>query len=899
MSTPSTSATSPAQATAWFALDAGVVTEQLGTDAEFGLTDVQARKRLEQYGPNQLERTTQRSALRRLLGQFSNPLIVVLLIAGTVTLFLQHPIDSVVIFAVVAVNAAIGFVQEGRAENALAAVRQMIPARAIVVRGGERVSADSADLVPGDVVLLEDGVRVPADLRLITVRNLRVDEAALTGESLPVGKHAEPVPETTQLANRDCMAYSGTAVTGGSARGVVVATGVDTEIGMIGALVDDTSALSTPLIRRMDTLARQITVFILAVGAIAFAVVVLLRGVAPAEAFMAVVAMAVAGIPEGLPAVITIILAIAARSLAQSNAIVRRLPAVETLGSVSVICSDKTGTMTRNEMTVVRLVLPSETLKVTGSGYAPEGGLRNLQGQAVAPESSEDVGTLIKCALLCSDAELRLRGDEWKVVGDPTEGALVALGEKLGEGTKYMRERFPRVDEVPFASSNRYMATLHHDHHGGAFVVIKGAPERVCHMVESPSPRWLEAAGEVAASGERVLAFAAAEVPPSALALDEEHLPKNLRMVGLVGIQDPPRADTQEAIAQCHQAGVTVKMITGDHRKTAESIARELHLEIGPGGLDGSAIDGLDDAELSAALAETDVIARASPVHKLRIVQLLQDQGNFVAMTGDGANDAPALKAADIGVAMGRRGTDAARDSSELVLADDDFSTIRHAVFQGRVVYDNIKKTLVFMLPTSGGQALLVLVALLLGLTMPVTVTQILWVNMVTAVTLALALAFEPAEPGVMSQPPRPRGEPLLTRQLALRIGFVSLLMLAVALVAFEVELSRGSSIEVARTAAATVLVLSEAVYLFNIRHFTSSSMNVATLVGNPVALWVTGVLIVLQLAFIYAAPLQLIFGTAALGLFSWSIILGLTVVKFLAVEIEKFAWRRAGVSRF
>ena len=882
----------------WFAMEVHDAVAQLDSNAEFGLSSTEAQHRLEQCGPNELRRVQQRSALRRLLAQFANPLIIVLMVAGVVTLLLQHPLDAAVIFGVVVINAAIGFVQEGRAESALAAVRQMIPARATVVRAGERLSLDSAQLVPGDLVLLEDGVRVPADLRLISVRSLRIDEAALTGESVPVGKHEEAVAPAAVLADRDCMAYSGTQVTGGSGRGVVVATGQATEIGEIGALVEDTSALSTPLIRRMDALARQITVFILGLGAAIFAIVVLLRGMPPAEAFMSVVAMAVAGIPEGLPAVITIILAIASRSLARSNAIIRRLPAVETLGSVSVICSDKTGTMTRNEMSVVRLVLPERTLRVTGSGYAPEGGLRDIEARAVTVGST-DVDLLAEAVALCSDAELRRKDDEWSVVGDPTEGALVAFAEKLGVDSKVLRGQFPRIDEVPFESRNRYMATLHHDHHGKTFVLVKGAPERVAAMVAGDADKWLEAAHLAAAEGERVLAIARAEVAASTSVMDEAWLPANLQIIGLVGMQDPPRPDTRDAIAECHGAGVTVKMITGDHRRTAEAIARSLGLDTGSRGLEGTDIDHLSDDEVIAALSDTDVVARASPAHKLRIVKLLQGQGLFVAMTGDGANDAPALKAADIGVAMGQRGTDAARDSSELVLADDDFSTIRNAVAEGRKVYDNIKKTLLFMLPTSGGQALLVLFALLLGLTMPVTVTQILWVNMVTAVTLALALAFEPAEPGLMREPPRPPGEPLLTRQLMVRIGFVSFLMLAVALVTFEVELSRGSSIEVARTAAATVLVLSEAVYLFNIRHFTASSMSFETLVGNRVALWVTGLLIVLQLAFIYTSPMQVLFHTAALGLMSWTLILGLTAAKFLAVELEKAAWRRAGVTRF
>ena len=886
-------------AESWHARETDAVIESLDTDAIHGLTDDSVAIRLEQFGPNRISTAKPRTPWQRAAAQFTNPLIGLLLVAGAVSLLLDHGLDAAVIFAVVLVNAAIGFIQEGRAESALEAVRQMLPARAVVVRNGERRLVDAEALVPGDVVVLEAGSRIPADIRLLLANSLRVDESALTGESVPVGKSVAALDATTSLADRRCIAYSGTQVTNGSGKGVVVATGSATELGEIGTLVGDTTSLATPLTRRMDRLARQISVFIVALAAAVFGFAVVIHQLPPDEAFMAVVAMAVAGIPEGLPAVITIILAIAARALARCSAIVRRLPAVETLGSVSVICSDKTGTMTCNEMTVVSLVLPAATLTVTGSGYDPEGGVQRADGEPVTSDLEAQAGALAEAAALCNDAELREVNGSWRIVGDPTEGALLTFATKVGDADR-ARQRFPRIDEVPFASGNRFMATLHHDHHGHAFVVVKGAPERVAAMCDEPTEQWLAAAHRLAAAGQRVLAVARAEVPPTTTMLDEDHLPTGLAVIGLVGLQDPPRAETGVAIAECQRAGVTVKMITGDHARTACAIGQELGLTVGSTGvLEGADIDEMDDAALADRLADTDVIARASPANKLRIVTVLQAQDRFVAMTGDGANDAPALKAADIGVGMGKRGTDAAREASELVLADDNFSTIRDAVREGRVVYDNIKKTLLFMLPTSGGQALLVLAALMFDLAMPITVTQVLWVNMVTAVTLALALAFEPAEQGVMSQPPRPRDEPLLTRPLLVRIAFVSLLMLAVALATFEIELALGSSVEVARTAAATVLVLSEAVYLFNIRHFTASSINLPTLVGNRWAVALTALLIVLQLGFIYAGPMQQVFGTAALGLTTWALIAGLTAAKFLAVEGEKVLWRHRQVTRF
>jgi magnesium-transporting ATPase (P-type) len=884
-------------AVAYHALPAERVVDLWDTDVTAGLGADEARRRLEEHGPNRLSEARRRGPLARALAQFNNPLILVLIVAGTVTALLQHYVDSAVIFGVVVINAIIGFVQEGKAESALDAVRAMLASYATVLRGGQRQQIESTDLVPGDVVLLESGDRVPADLRLLRVHNLRVEESALTGESVPVEKTVDPTEPDAGLGDRTCLAYSGTLVVYGQARGVVVATGADTEVGRIGALVSETASLATPLTRRLDQFARQITGFILLIGALAFVYAHLAGEMDLLEAFLAVVGLAVAAIPEGLPAIITIVLAIGTRAMAGSRAIVRRLPAVETLGSVTVICSDKTGTLTRNEMTAVRVMLPEVDLTCSGVGYVPEGGFADGH-DVVEPSQQPELLRLATVGLLCNEAVLHHDEDgTWTVAGDPTEGALVTLALKAGLDQHDARTDLPRVDEVPFESENRFMATLHHDHHGHAFALLKGAPERVLGMCGIAGDElWQRRIDRAAAEGERVLALARADVAPGTDSLDLEQLPP-FELVGMVGLLDPPRAEAIEAVAECQAAGITVKMITGDHGVTAAAIGRELGLH-SDAALTGEAIETMDDEALQVAATDNDVIARASPEHKMRLMAALQARGNYVAMTGDGVNDAPALKAADIGVAMGHRGTDAAREASDLVLTDDNFATIASAVRQGRVVFDNIKKSLLFILPTNGGEAGLILLALLLGLTMPITVGQILWVNMVTAVTLALALAFEPAEPGVMRQPPRAPKEPLITKPLALRVAYVSLLMTLITLAAFEWELLRGSSIEVARTTAVNVLVVGEMLYLFNVRHFTKSALNLEAFTGNRVALLVTGVLVALQLAFTYAPPLQQVFATAALGWTSWAVIIGLGVAKFLAVEAEKAFWRHRGLQR-
>ena len=886
----------------WHALASSDVLGALQTSPQ-GLNAPQARSRLAQHGRNELPPPPKRSALRRFLVQFHNLLIYVLLAAGVVTLLLGHFTDAGVIVGVVVVNAIIGFVQEGKAEQALEAVRAMLASHAIVLRDGQRQQIDAAELVPGDVVLLASGDRVPADLRLLREKNLRIDEAALTGESVPVDKAVEPVAADAALGDRSDIAYSGTVVTFGQATGVVVATGTATEIGRIGTLVAGVTELATPLTRKLDQFARRITAFILVGAALTFAFGYLVHHFPAVEIFLAVVGLAVSAIPEGLPAIVTITLAIGTQRMARRNAIVRRLPAVETLGAVTVICSDKTGTLTKNEMTVVRAILPTRTIEVSGAGYAPEGGF-TVEGRPLAPAYAADLLHFARCGLLCNDAEVRHVDGDWELAGDPTEGALVTLAMKCGLDRAAEAADLPRVDEIPFESEHRFMATLHHDHEGHARVYLKGAPERVLDLCPTQADGrllqreyWERQLDAAARAGQRVLALAACELSPPMTALSMDDVSARFTLLGLAGMIDPPRPEAIAAVARCRSAGIGVKMITGDHTVTAAAIGAQLGLQHAEA-LAGRDVEAVDDAELARRVATTDVIARASPEHKLRLIAALQSRGDIVAMTGDGVNDAPALKAADIGVAVGHKGTDAAREASDIVLTDDNFASIANAVAEGRTIFDNIKKSLLFVLPTNGGEAGVILLAVFLGIALPVTAAQILWVNMVTTVTLAIALAFELPEGGVMRRAPRPPAEPLVTRLLLARLAYVTLLMIAATFYVFEWTLAQGGSLATARTAAVNMLVFGELVYLYNCRHFVASALSWKGMTGNRIALWVSLALVVMQLAFTYEPTLQRLFHSTALDARAWSLILGLSLAKFFAVELEKAVLRRFGVVR-
>ena len=876
-----------------------------------GLSHDEVTRRLEVYGVNRLPEPPRRSAFLRFLSHFHNLLIYVLLASAAVTVALGHGVDAGVILAVVLVNAVIGFIQEGRAEQAMAAIRGMLAPRSAVLRDGRRTSVDAADLVPGDIVLVEPGDRVPADLRLIEARGLSAEEAILTGESVPVDKRTAPVDEGVALGDRSSMLFSGTLVSAGTGRGVVVATGVKTQIGRISGMLATVEKLTTPLVRQMDVFGRWLTVFILVVAASLLVYGHFVGHLPFDELFMAVVGLSVAAIPEGLPAVLTITLAVGVQAMARRNAIVRRLPAIETLGSVSVICSDKTGTLTRNEMMAATLAAHEHVYSIGGNGYAPEGAVRLREADA-DPTEHAVLMEFARAAGLCNDAVLHGHADGWRVEGDPMEGALMALAGKIsGEGPEPFRE-WARTDAIPFDAAHRCMAVLHHDHEGNACIHVKGAPEVVLAMSASRRTadggtgplnpdHWHAMVERLAADGQRVIAVASRSVPQDHTVLNTTDIDGHLTLIGLIGLIDPPRAEAIDAVAECHAAGIRVKMITGDHAATARAIAGRIGLKNTERVLTGADIEEMDDAALAEVVIAVDIFARTSPRHKLRLVTALQSRGLTVAMTGDGVNDAPALKRADAGIAMGIKGSEAAKEAAELVLADDNFASIAAAVREGRTVYDNIKKVISWTLPTNAGEALTIVVALFAGLALPITAVQILWVNLVTAITLGLALAFEPSEPGTMRRPPRPRDEPLLKGELIWHIVLVSGLFLGAVYGMYTYATDRGYEPALAQTLALNTLVVLEIFHLFFIRNIHGTSLTWAAARGTPVV-WacviaVTGA----QFAITYAPPLQAVFGTQSVSFRDGLLLVAVGAVFFALIETEKqmrLAFRRPSMSK-
>ena len=882
----------------WHGLPAEQCLQSFNTDPA-GLSPTEAALRLQQYGANQLPQSRGKGPLWRFALQFHNLLIYVLLAACAMTLALGAWLDSAVIFGVVLINAIIGFIQEGKAEQAMRAIQQMLSVEARVRRAGVLLSVPAEQLVPGDLVMLEAGERVSADLRLLETRDLRIEEAALTGESLPVGKQVEAVDVLSSLGDRLSMAYSGTLVTAGSGCGVVVATAGATELGQISHLLGSVDSLQTPLLADMARFARQLTLIILLLSVVTFVFGVWLRDYSYSEMLMATVGLAVAAIPEGLPAVLTIILALGVQRMAQRQAIVRRLPAVESLGAVTVICSDKTGTLTRNEMTVQQVFTAEHLYRVDGVGYAPQGSIHCDDGQLCSLEGAHDLRELARAGLLANNASLTCNEQSWAISGDPTEAALLTLAGKLGLEHDRELQFLPRVDAIPFSAEQRCCASLHHDHAGHGLIYLIGAPERLLQLCnrqrragcDEPLDlhRWHAALDEGAGQGLRMIGLAMRSLPKVQHELNYADLQGDFVMLGLVGMLDPPRDEAVRAIAQCHAAGIRVKMITGDHGATASTIARLLGLGEGTA-LTGAELDQLDDPALDARLSSTQVFARTSPAHKLRLVERLQAAGERVAMTGDGVNDAPALKRADIGIAMGIKGTEVAKEAAQIVLADDNFASIAHAVEEGRTVYANLRKSIMFILPTNGGEAITLLAAIILGMTLPITPLQILWVNMITAVTLALALAFEPAEAGQMRRPPRDPRQPLLSRALLWRVLFISLLMALSCLGLFSYSQSLGWSVEASRTLAVNAMVAGEMGYLFSCRSLEGRAR--FSWRDNPLVWSMVLLLALLQLAFSHWSGLQQLFGTADLPLLGWAVCLLIAVVVCALVELEKYVLR-------
>ncbi|MBS9477198.1 HAD-IC family P-type ATPase [Ancylobacter radicis] len=864
-----------------------------------GLSPQEALRRLAAHGPNALPEPPGRSPLLRFLAQFNNALIYFLLAGALAALILGHHVDAGVIIAVVLVNAVVGFVQEGRAEQSLRAIRNMIAPQASIIRGSQRLSVAAHELVPGDRVLLEAGDRVPADTRLSLARGMLIDEAMLTGESVTAAKRSDPAAPEAPLGDRHSMAFSGTTVAAGQGTGIVVATGPRTQIGRIGTLMADVEPMVTPLLRQINAFARSFTWVVLIGGAALFLFAVLVRGYGWSEALMAVVALAVGLVPEGLPAVITITLAIGVRRMARRHAVIRLLPAVETLGATSIICSDKTGTLTRNEMTARRLFLPAgegrtAEVAISGIGYAPEGEL-NWVGAGDPATASE---ALLRCALLCNDAHLRAENGHWLAEGDPMEAALVALAVKGGMVPAVERGAWERLDAIPFDAAYRFMAVLARGPSGETVIFVKGAPEAVLALCAGAAGEagWNAAIDASARQGERVLGFAArrlAEGAPARLAVDSLD---GLDFLGLVGFIDPPRAEAVAAIAECRSAGIGVKMITGDHGATAQAIARQLGLGESPLVMTGAQVDATTDADLVALAHATTVFARTSPENKLRIVRALQSTGDVVAMTGDGVNDAPSLKQADVGIAMGRKGTEAAKQAAEVVLVDDNFASIVAAVREGRTVYDNIRKMIAFTLPTNGGEVLGVIIAILLGATLPMSPAQILWLNLILSITLGLALAFEPTEPGTMERPPRPSHASLLTPFMLWRVAFVSILFMLATFGVLHLALSRGQGLEMARTLVVNTLVVMEIFYLFNVRFLHMRSITWQGALGTRAVLIALAAVVAGQLAFTYLPPLQAVFETRPVALLDGVMIIAIGVALMLVLEVEKAILRRLNI---
>jgi cation-transporting ATPase F len=880
------------------------VAHLLGTDLRRGLELDQIDSRRQRFGPNRLSERKAKGPLALLFDQLRQPLVLILLIAAAVTAALGQLVDSGVILGVVAVNAVIGFVQESRALGAIAALSRTLNLRATVVRSGERRAIDAAELVPGDLVLLQAGDRVPADLRLTRVRDLQVDESALTGESVPVEKDTDVLPRDTILADRRNLCFSSALVTHGTGEGVVIATGDATQIGRISEMIATARVLETPLTRQIERFSRVLMVSILSVSALTFAVG-LLRGLDWFDTFLAVVALAVGAIPEGLPAAVTIMLSIGVSRMARRRVIVRRLPAVETLGSTTVICSDKTGTLTLNRMTVQEVVAGGRGYRLEGSG---EGATFSRDGEPVEElEAEESLLECLRAGVLCNDAVLREGEDPEAAEGDPTEAALLAAARRAGLRQAELASRLPRVDCISFESRRQYMGTLHDAGPGRPRVAyLKGSAEALLPRCTSApdgasfDPDAIHAlVTDLGARGQRVLAFARKELPPEHALLSHGDLESDLVFLGLQGMIDPPRPEAADAVEACQRAGIRVAMITGDHAATAGAVAGRLRIRSAPDAppvLSGREIESARDEDLAEAVQRVNVFARVAPEHKLRLVQALQARGEVVAMTGDGVNDAPALRRADIGVAMGRGGTEVARESGDMVLTDDDFASIRAAVEEGRGIYDNLLKFLVWTLPTNGGEGLVVMLAVLLGATLPILPVQILWINMTTAGCLGLALAFEPKERGLMERPPRDPAASILDGALVQRIVFVSGLLCAGAFSVFAWSLERDGDILVARTAAVAVFVVGELFYLLNCRSIRGSMLSVGVF-SNP-WLWVgLASMAALQIVFTWVPAMNRLFHSRPLDGPTCALVLAVGLGIYALVGAEK--WLRNRLSRW
>ncbi|MEM1368739.1 MAG: cation-transporting P-type ATPase [Cyanobacteria bacterium P01_H01_bin.15] len=878
---------------AYHALSDQEIIESLGSRAEAGLTAEQIADRYEKYGWNELQFQPGKPAWLRFLLQFNQPLLYILLLAGAVKASLGSWANAWVIWAVTLINALIGYVQEAKAEGAIASLAKAVMTEATVIRDGQPLRIPSRELVPGDLVMLTSGDKIPADLRLLKVRNLQSDESALTGESVPVEKTAQVLPADSPLAERRNMVYAGSFVTFGQGQGIVVATANATEMGQISRSMENRISLSTPLTRKFEKFSRTLLYIILTLAAFTF-VVGLGQGESWIDMFEAVVALAVSAIPEGLPAVVTITLAIGVNRMATRHAIIRKLPAVEALGSATVICSDKTGTLTENQMTVQLIYAGGEHYQVSGGGYSPKGEITQMDQNA-----GPSLNTLklppaldhcLTAGVLCNDSQLKQTGGDWSVVGDPTEGALITAAEKAGLSQVGLSTAKPRLDGIPFESEYQYMATLHDAQ--PRMIYVKGSVEALLNRCN----QMLNAQGDatpldvtqikqevdnMAGQGLRVLAFAKKTVEFNQHALEHNDIATDLVFLGLQGMIDPPRPEAITAVHACQSAGIQVKMITGDHIETARAIAKRMGIQTPAGviAFGGQQLSQMTKQEVHNAALEGSVFARVAPAQKLELVEAMQSRGNIVAMTGDGVNDAPALKQADIGIAMGKGGTEVARESAAMLLTDDNFASIEAAVEEGRTVYQNLRKAIAFILPVNGGESMTILLSALLARDLPILSLQVLWLNMINSITMTVPLAFEPKSPGLMQQSPRNPNEPLLTPKLFRRILVVSVFNWILIFGLFEWARATTGDITVARTMAIQALVAARVIYLISISQLgatiVESMRTRRNVIANaPILLGGIATAIILQVLFSQWSVMNILFETAPLTLNQWLICL-------------------------
>ena len=891
----------------WHRLTPSEVEASLNTHREAGLSSAEADRRFQQYGANTLTSTPRRSTLSIFVAQFKSLIVVLLVAAASLAFLLNETIEGFAILVVIILNAIIGFITELSAEKAITALQEQSVPTAHVIRDEEERQVPAARLVPGDVVVLAAGARVPADGRIVESVQLQIQEASLTGESMPVSKFEDALADENgevPLGDRTNMAYMGTVITDGRGLMLVTATGMRTEVGKIGTLIDEAITRDTPLERKLEQLGRAL----IGIVAVLCAVIVtagVFRGEDPLYMLKVGISLAIAAVPEGLPAVATMTLALGVQRMAKTNALVRRLPAVETLGSTTVICTDKTGTLTKNEMTVTRIVLNGEQLDVTGTGYELHGTFRRA-GQQIDARENEHLMLALQIGTLCNDAELEQTERGIQVLGDPTEGALIVAAEKAGLDHDTLEEEYDRVDEVPFDSETKRMVTIHRTPEGSFVAYMKGSPasvfESASHaMVHGQTrpittqdrDRILQLNRDMALDALRVLAVAYRELPDH-YTLDDAVT--GLTYVGLFGMLDPLREEAKTAIEQCHEAGIRTIMITGDQPVTAAEIAKQLGLDRDSQGrqyrtVHARELDGLDDAGWQKIVAEAGVFARVSPEHKLRIVEALQKQQQIVAMTGDGVNDAPALRAADIGVAMGIKGTEVAKETADMIIRDDNFATIVRAVEQGRMIYSNIERFIHYLFSCNFSEIVTVFVAIMIGWPLPLAPLQILWLNIITDVFPALALALEPSAPNVMKHKPRDPRERLLNRAFAGLIIWQGLLLAGVTLAAFAVGMAwygdEGVGLRHAVTISFMTLALAQIFHAFNARSQMQSALNKRLFTNR----WLWGAIVMcvlLQIAAVYVPLLQTVLRTVPLTLADWSLVLGFSVLPVLIVEAIK-----------